>query len=139
MVLVILGGGSMLYPEAFFVQKKTETAVRFQERPTGQPSVSRLARGHSDFWISTFASTEKKKKKLILADWSAPSWWRYKLNDVKALCLQLMSSGSEESEDGFDLYIWKHDTIQKVTKDSLLHLISGYYLQSKTIPFNLDI
>jgi hypothetical protein len=100
----------MPYPEEFYYESET-SGVAYQKHP-GRPAIHRLLRNEENGWISPAYAAEKRKKTLILADWSGVVWRERKIQAVKEIINRLL-------EEGFDLYIWQCGELKKLTPDLL--------------------
>lgn len=104
----------MSYPKEFFYEEST-SHTRYQQEATSSLSIERLLRGNNTYWISSSLDTTKKKKRLVLADWSANSWPRDKIVSVIQKLKQLL-------EDGFNIDLWQDDKLLPLTLINLSRL-----------------
>ena len=104
----------MPYPVNFYYIT-TQSGRRHQRRASGKPDIARLVRGHADYWISPSLPKEKKKKKLILADWSASNWSRDKIHAIRTALARLI-------DHDFKVYLWQTGQLKALMKEELASL-----------------
>lgn len=106
----------MTFPVWLFY-KESGSALNYQSSPTGTINVERLLQGHDKFWLSPIHKDQLKKKKIILADWSAFFWSKKKLDLVIIKLKELL-------DNDFELYLSIQDQLIPVTATSLSILYS---------------
>ena len=111
----------MPYPTEFY-RDETTSATGYQKRQASNISLSRLARGKQDYWLSPLPTKIIKKKTLIFADWSAISWPAEKRNNVKRILAGLLDTG-------FELWIMQGTCLELLTREFLL----ARFNQDKTL------
>ena len=87
---------------------------QFVDYPTGDLDVDRLFDGYQDCFVEPYIASSKKKKKIILADWSV----RYHIKDAKVTLDYIQQLIS----DGFEVYFW----IGKLVKIDSEHPAAEY-------------
>ena len=102
----------MIYSDEFYYEEE-ESSYVYTDKPSGNLSVSRFLQGQKKYWGSLSSQERKpKRKRLILADWTARSWSQNKIMDVKGSLSELMS-------DGFSIDLWSEDHLVPLTEDTL--------------------
>lgn len=105
------------YPKEFFYEAST-SYIQYQQEATSSLSLDRLIKGNSAFWISPSLHQAPKKKKLILADWSASSWSHEKTIALQKKIQQLI-------DDGFEVALSNYNSLISLSLNNV-HLLSQF-------------
>jgi hypothetical protein len=101
-----------------FLYYKERSSVRcYQEKASDSLDLDRFLRGHSDYWLSPFSKEMIKKKRLVLADWSAPSWSTIKLTQVQNKLNALL-------DEGFEIDLWQENHCVTLNHNNMAMLSS---------------
>lgn len=94
----------------WYYAEKTSNIV-YSYSPQGTLDVNRLLKNKS-YWKKNTSPGIRKKKSLILSDWTAGNWSEEKLQHVIAFIKSLLA-------EKFPVYIWQGSHLLEITKDNL--------------------
>lgn len=113
------------YPKELFYEVTT-SHTQYQQEATSSLSIDRLLKGNNAYWVSPSLHKAPKKKKLILADWSANSWTQEKLGAVQKKIQQL-------TDDGFDIDLSQNDKLIPLSSKNI-HLLNKRFARYAITP-----
>src|SRR3990167_1524589 len=107
---------------------ETSSTIQYTSTINGDPVISQLAEG-KPYWVSLTPPKNKKKKSLVLADWTAPTWSEDKLKQVQKTLSDLI-------EDGFAIYSWQNGRVIPINKN---HLLTMTFINYMTIASEQEV
>ncbi|KTD43785.1 AAA family ATPase [Legionella oakridgensis] len=94
---------------AFYLRVKN--SPHYRKSAPGDFIVERALK-NKPYWRTPTMSQQQKKKKLILADWTALGWSDKKITEIRTSLEQLM-------HEGFSLYLWQNGAIVPLQQEQL--------------------
>lgn len=114
------------YPDHFYYQARDKAGVEYVSQNRGiRYHIPRLLNGQP-YWPNPAPDIERKKKKLILGDWTAKAWSNNMVSKIQEALAKAM-------DEDFEIYIWQEGTIQRLSKENL-HLLEDNKIRRAIIP-----
>ena len=96
-----------------FEYNEKSTKNSFTSVPQNTINVPRLVQGKPDYWERMTHAKKRRKKTLILADWTAHAWDAVTLAKTQKKLDELLHAG-------FTLYIWQQGQLKLLTNTNML-------------------
>lgn len=120
----------MPIPEYMFYLESSSSS-NYQAEPSGTVDIERLLSGHDRYWLSPIPLDQGKKKKIILADWTADHWSRAKLELVVTQLKELL-------DQDFEIHMSLNGELKPLNKNNL-HLLYSQETRVQIAPCALSM